>query len=205
MNNTKKGKNPRGRPRTYEREVVLDAAMQVFCCYGYDATSLKQLTRVMKMTPPSLYAAFGDKEHLFVEVLEYYHALYRHRLQEIFAQNETKKAFQGLFELAEMMHARSTNTGCLIVNSGINSGTGNKAITKKIQQLHELNEKMIYDRLKLGQEHGHIVEGTNIRALARYINGLMQGAAVLARGQQASAVVSDMLQEAWATLGRIIL
>ena len=152
------------------------------------------------MTPPSLYAAFGDKENLFVEVLEYYHSLYRHKLREIFAQNDTQKAFQDFFELAEAMHTRPENTGCLIVNSGINAGTEHKVVTHKIQQLHELNEKIIYDRLKLGQERGHILESTNIRALARYINGLIQGAAVLARGQQTPAAVRDMLQEAWATL-----
>jgi AcrR family transcriptional regulator len=39
---------------------------------GYDATSVSDLTEAMGINPPSLYAAFGNKESLFVRVLEGY-------------------------------------------------------------------------------------------------------------------------------------
>ena len=34
--------------------------------------SLADLTKAMDINPPSLYAAFGDKEHLFLEAIERY-------------------------------------------------------------------------------------------------------------------------------------
>src|SRR5258706_15807861 len=63
---------PRGRPRSFDRDKALERAMQVFWKQGYEATSIQDLTRAMGINPPSLYAAFGDKERLFMEAVERY-------------------------------------------------------------------------------------------------------------------------------------
>src|SRR4051794_32394754 len=69
------GKTParaRGRPLSFDREAALDKAMHVFWEKGYEAASIADLTAAMGITPPSLYTAFGDKEHLFLEAIEAY-------------------------------------------------------------------------------------------------------------------------------------
>src|SRR5688572_33136097 len=71
---------PRGRPRSFDRDKALERAMHVFWKQGYEATSLNDLTRAMRINPPSLYAAFGDKEHLYLEALERYQ---RSRLESV--------------------------------------------------------------------------------------------------------------------------
>ena len=63
---------PRGRPREFDREAALDAAMQVFWEKGFEAASINDLTTAMNVNPPSLYAAFGDKETLFLATIEHY-------------------------------------------------------------------------------------------------------------------------------------
>ena len=62
----------RGRPLSFDREVALESAMHVFWARGYEAASIADLTAAMGITPPSLYTAFGDKEHLFLEAVERY-------------------------------------------------------------------------------------------------------------------------------------
>ena len=61
-----------GRPRGFDADVALDAAVDVFWRRGYDGASLSELTAAMGINRPSLYAAFGDKEQLFQSALDRY-------------------------------------------------------------------------------------------------------------------------------------
>src|SRR5438128_8822547 len=62
----------RGRPRSFDREKALAAAMEVFWRKGYEGASLDDLTKAMGLNKPSLYGAFGDKAGLFRMVLDRY-------------------------------------------------------------------------------------------------------------------------------------
>src|SRR5262245_33480663 len=62
----------RGRPRSFDKAAALERAMQVFWQHGYESTSISDLTKAMNINPPSLYAAFGDKEKLFLAAIERY-------------------------------------------------------------------------------------------------------------------------------------
>lgn len=61
-----------GRPRGFDIDEALLAAMQAFWTRGYDATSLRDLTEAMGISGPSLYAAFGDKRELYLKTIERY-------------------------------------------------------------------------------------------------------------------------------------
>src|ERR1700749_3660752 len=72
MNKAVPPSRPRGRPRAFDRDEALDRAMHLFWRRGYEATSVSDLTEAMGITPPSLYAAFGDKKRLFLETVDRY-------------------------------------------------------------------------------------------------------------------------------------
>src|ERR1700741_4834733 len=61
-----------GRPLSFDRDVVLEAARLLSWRNGDGAASISDLTAAMGITPPSLYTAFGDKEKLFFEAIERY-------------------------------------------------------------------------------------------------------------------------------------
>src|SRR3984957_9970398 len=61
-----------GRPREFDREAALAAAMLVFWRKGFAATSMNDLCDAMGIRSPSLYAAFGSKEALYLEAVEHY-------------------------------------------------------------------------------------------------------------------------------------
>ena len=61
-----------GRPRAFDMNQALDRALDVFWRKGYEGASLCDLTAAMGINPPSLYAAFGNKEGLFRKALDRY-------------------------------------------------------------------------------------------------------------------------------------
>ena len=63
---------PRGRPRKFDREKALDKALELFWRHGYEGTSVSLLAGRIGVNIPSLYAAFGNKESLFLEAIERY-------------------------------------------------------------------------------------------------------------------------------------
>ena len=62
----------RGRPRSYEPDVALGKALDLFRKEGFAATSLDDLSAATGMNRPSLYGAFGDKRELFIKSYQRY-------------------------------------------------------------------------------------------------------------------------------------
>ena len=65
---------PRGRPRGFDPDAVLDRVIPVFWARGYEGASMEDLTAAAGLARPSLYAAFGDKRGLFLAALDRYAA-----------------------------------------------------------------------------------------------------------------------------------
>ena len=64
-----------GRPRNFDYDVALLDAMAVFWAKGFDGASLRDLTKAMGITGPSMYAAFGDKRELYLKTIDRYAAI----------------------------------------------------------------------------------------------------------------------------------
>jgi Bacterial regulatory proteins, tetR family len=60
------------RPRAFDDDKVLDAAINCFWQRGLGATSVRDLTAEMGINGPSLYNAFGDKHAVFARALQRY-------------------------------------------------------------------------------------------------------------------------------------
>jgi TetR/AcrR family transcriptional repressor of nem operon len=60
------------RPKEFDRDEALQAAIGVFCEKGYAAASTDELMRVMKISRQSMYDTFGDKRHLYLEAFRRY-------------------------------------------------------------------------------------------------------------------------------------
>ncbi|VAW47613.1 Transcriptional regulator, AcrR family, partial [hydrothermal vent metagenome] len=61
-----------GRQRSFDKQQALENAMRVFWQKGYIGASLMDLTESMGINKPSMYAAFGNKEQLFIQATQNY-------------------------------------------------------------------------------------------------------------------------------------
>src|SRR3954462_15973094 len=113
----------KGRPREFDLDEALAAALRVFWTKGYDGASLTDLTDAMGITRPSLYAAFGNKEDLFRKAHDLYE---REQLcymgQALEAPPAGGVAQRVLHASAENQPSRHAPRGCLGVISSVACG-----------------------------------------------------------------------------------
>jgi TetR/AcrR family transcriptional repressor of nem operon len=109
-----------GRPREFDVDTALNAAMQAFWAKGYEATSLADLMAATGLHKGSLYQAFGDKHSLFIQSLKRYLAEIRRQKNLLLAQAPTP-----LDGLRAVTHAvldiadgnGQSPKGCLVMNT----------------------------------------------------------------------------------------
>lgn len=82
-----------GRPREFDSEQALDAAMNQFWRVGYEATSLEDLLKVMRLSKSSLYQTFGSKRELFLRSIDFYQQAMVDDLNESLNNSPTSKVF----------------------------------------------------------------------------------------------------------------
>ncbi|MBK3520351.1 MULTISPECIES: TetR/AcrR family transcriptional regulator [Streptomyces] len=171
----------RGRPRSFDRATALEKALLAFWQHGYEATSVSDLTRVMGIGAPSLYAAFGDKRSLFDEVVRVYsgtHGAFGARALE-----EEPTAREGiarmLREAAAEYTDRSHPQGCMIIHAAINCT--NPEVEALLRDRRNANIAAIESRIRADIAAGLLPAGTDAAALARHTGAVIQGMSQQAR------------------------
>lgn len=97
-----------GRPRGFDRDAALDAALDLFRRQGFEASSLDRLTEVMGVSRSSFYAAFGSKHGVLIAALDCYAARARAALAAV---GPSASAL-----LSAVADPRGGAHGCLLVN-----------------------------------------------------------------------------------------
>jgi AcrR family transcriptional regulator len=124
-----------GRPRRFDENAALDAAIDVFSRYGYEGASLDQLTEAMGINRPSLYGAFGDKADLFEKaVARYADGPGRAGVTAIEAAPDLDTAIRAYFGVAEANSCmRNRPPGCLVA-CVLGEATGSDPRWRKMAQ-----------------------------------------------------------------------
>ncbi len=78
---------PRGRPKTFDRDLVVAVAMRAYWEDGQSAVSLNEVCRRAKVSKPTLYKEFGSEDGLKKTVLAEYHKMTLAPLYELLQQD----------------------------------------------------------------------------------------------------------------------
>ena len=110
-----------GRPREFDFDRALESATQQFWSVGYEATSLQDLLRVMRLSKSSLYQTFGSKQALFIQCLDHYQQSMTAKLLDELSESTSPKQFLRNF-LEDVVAEAGTKTkagkkGCFLVNA----------------------------------------------------------------------------------------
>ncbi|MFJ7342277.1 TetR/AcrR family transcriptional regulator [Streptomyces sp. NPDC101110] len=172
---------PRGRPRSFDRETALEKALLAFWEHGYEATSVSDLTRVMDIGAPSLYAAFGDKRSLFDEVVRVYGTRYGSFAERALTEEPTARAAveRTLREAATAYTEPGRPHGCLVVHAAANCS--NPEVEQSLRDRRNANIAAFESRIGADVAAGVLPPATDATALARHTGAMIQGMSQQAR------------------------
>jgi AcrR family transcriptional regulator len=172
-----------GRPREFDRGAALKAAMVLFWRKGFAATSMNDLCDAMDVRSPSLYAAFGSKEALYLEAIQRYVEIFGPPVWDGLAQGASARAgVQNLLLAAteSLPESHVTPGGCMAALAAVCDEwpAGIAGVVRKIR-VEMLG--MLRSRLEAGVANGELPATTDVEGLSRFYFSVYQGMAVQAR------------------------
>lgn len=169
----------RGRARSFDADEALECALDLFARQGYEGTSIAQLTEAMGITPPSLYAAYGNKRELFDRVIERYAEHRRAYMEDVLTQPTAVLAARRFLEGAVEYDTRPGRPrGCFTVQGCLVGSPEDHDVPQALARVRARNQKTIQGRLERGIEDGDLPADTDPAALARYLSTVAQGISV---------------------------
>ncbi|WP_369391783.1 TetR/AcrR family transcriptional regulator [Streptomyces sp. CG1] len=171
----------RGRPRSFDRATALEKALMAFWEHGYEATSVSDLTRIMGIGAPSLYAAFGDKRTLFEEVVRVYGDTHGAFGDRAIAEEPTARAAveRMLREAAAEYTDPAHPYGCLVMHAATNCTS--PEVEQLLRERRNANMAALASRIRADIAAGLLPAGTDAAALARHTGAMIQGMSQQAR------------------------
>lgn len=191
------------RPREFNESRALEAAMRCFWRRGYEATSLRDLTRAMGLTAPSLYNSFGDKQQLFVKTLERYldHTTRDrlHRLEKTLPPRRALECFFG--EIIEHSLKDNERKGCFLVNSALEIAPHDARCRAMIAAQFTGIEAFFRRCVAAAQRDGTASTDIDPDDAARLLLSALLGIRVMARANPERKILEGLARPALALLG----
>ncbi|MGW7579380.1 TetR/AcrR family transcriptional regulator [Streptomyces sp. NPDC054765] len=183
---------PAGRPRAFDMEAVLEAAMLLFWEQGYEATSLAQLRAATGLSSASLYGAFGSKEGLFKQVVEHY---MKGPGGAVVTEDETAGPRKAVAELLhrsiDMQADVSHPTGCLVALSGTMRAPGEEhaAVRTVVAARREADRVRIRACVERGVAAGELDTDADVDGVTAMVHGFLLGLSTQLRDGVAAATL----------------
>jgi AcrR family transcriptional regulator len=171
-----------GRPREFDRETALQAAMLVFWRKGFAATSMNDLCDAMGIRSPSLYAAFGSKEALYLEAMEHYVKTVGPTIWDKLAATSARDGVEKMLLAATeiLPETGPMPAGCMAVLGGV----GDEWPAAVADVVREVRLEMLgnlQSRLKTAVTEGELPAAADVDRLSRFYLSVFQGMALQAR------------------------
>ncbi|MCU1482526.1 MAG: TetR family transcriptional regulator [Subtercola sp.] len=159
-----------GRPRSFDRDTALAAAIELFWRAGYEETTIAMLTKAMGVTPPSLYAAFGDKDTLFDEASALYFGRICEAIDSAAARPTAREAIAVMLDDTARAHTDTlTPLGCLMLTE--------PRLAAQRKNIHG----RLMDRIARGITDGDLPATVRPDQLASFLMAVMRGMSGCAR------------------------
>jgi len=184
------------RPRSFDEDTVVDAAMVAFWKTGFDDTPINALETATGIKRISLYNAFGDKEGLFLAALDRYHL----GAQEVYDGMVAKGDLDAIQSLFTAMSAPAdldapAHAGCLMVNTVLDVRRASDEVKDRITDYRRLLRSSFVSALQNARSGGQMIADDGlIERRATYLLGLLWGALAMIRVEGKTTAAQDVAE-----------
>ena len=179
----------------------MDTALELFWKHGYEGTSMAMLTQAIGVNVASLYAAFGNKESLFLQCVERYGELNGDLYHESFKKKTARDVARNILEgEVELVTRRGAPDGCLMVQGALTTSPHAEKIRQMMAQMRAMAEKWVADRFRQAVVEGDLPSDADPAALACYLMTMNSGLAVQAKsglGKKQLLKVVEIAMHRW--------
>ncbi|MGW8698173.1 TetR/AcrR family transcriptional regulator [Streptomyces eurythermus] len=176
------------RPRTFDEEQALDAAMRTFWRKGYEATSTEDLCAATGLGRSSIYNTFKSKHALFQRVLDRYMTTMNAGQLAVLEDPALSGADRIRALFARVLDGDAENRptgrslGCLGVNTTIELAGRDAVAAGMLERdtAHRLDALRAV--VEAGRRDGSITSSRDAGDLARFLNATIAGLRVSAQG-----------------------
>jgi AcrR family transcriptional regulator len=189
-------KRARGRPRSFDKDEAIQIALNLFRQHGFDNTSLEELTTALNVNKPSLYVAFGNKEQLFLEVLNAYISGPTAYFHEVFKETTSKALVRKLLtESIEILFYSDSPYGCLVVMSTASKELHKVGIQQKLVSSLKEHQQRLAEYFEQSKANGDLKQNVDSQRLALYVVTLHKGLSLQAINGSSKAEMLQLVEQ----------
>jgi len=189
-----------GRPKTFDVEEALEAALGVFWRKGFEGTSYADLVAATGVERPALYSAFGNKDALFLKALERYGSHYGNYVWEALNLDTSREVATRVLEGAVELNTRfADRAGCFGINGALAGSDESEPSRQALIRWRADGEAVLRDRFERAKREGDLPADADASVLAAYILTVAHGMAVQAKAGFPREVLAAVARQALRT------
>ncbi len=174
------------RPREFDIDDALEAAMETFWLKGYTATSMADLMDAMGLQKGSIYKAFGSKHALFLAALRSYMRSALSSLKTRMDQaGNPLEAIEFFLHSAVRTCALNPEKGCFALNSVIELMPNDDESRRCLDDHFSNVKQLVTETVRAGQTQQLLRADTPAEELAEYLVTVQLGIVSSAKHQHA--------------------
>ena len=190
------------RPREFDIDEALEAAMQVFWQRGYRNTSMRDLLAAMQIGQSSFYETFGNKRELYLRSLDRFHAFAQSGpVMALEVESDIPGAVRSFFEGMVEAMTGDNPVGCFFGNASVENSGADADVSRFCRAGFDFIRGRFEQALGHARELGEIRRDQDPAALASFFVSTFYGLQVLAKSGIDRSVLEDTIEVALNRIG----
>lgn len=170
-----------GRTKLYDKDEVLQKALELFWDKGYHATSLSDLEAAMGINKFGIYDTFGSKRGLMLAAADRFFQVYQVPAYASLDPEHPVRSILAFFDRALGIGSQTGHNGCFLLSLGIEFNHSDPDIQKRIEASYHVLEIRLLACMEAAKNRQILAVPDSPKVLAGFLRTYLEG--VLSRGR----------------------